>query len=46
LNSWNQNLKKQLEGERRAIAWTSETRDFDEGISAFLDKRPPCFRGF
>lgn len=36
-------LSAQLERERQAIAWSSTTTDFKEGISAFLEKRRPVF---
>ncbi len=36
-------LATQLERERQAIAWSSTTSDFQEGISAFLEKRKPNF---
>jgi 2-(1,2-epoxy-1,2-dihydrophenyl)acetyl-CoA isomerase len=36
-------LDAQLERERQAIAWSSTTPDFKEGISAFLQKRKPRF---
>lgn len=37
------NLSQQLERERQAIAWSSTTPDFKEGIAAFLEKRKPRF---
>jgi len=40
-----ENLEGQLENERQAIAQTGMTRDFLEGIEAFLQKRKPAFRG-
>lgn len=36
-------LPTQLERERQSIAWSSTTRDFKEGITAFLEKRKPVF---
>lgn len=36
-------LSIQMERERQAIAWSSTTSDFQEGISAFLEKRKPVF---
>jgi 2-(1,2-epoxy-1,2-dihydrophenyl)acetyl-CoA isomerase len=38
-------LETQTEEERQAIARTFATADFAEGISAFLAKRTPVFRG-
>ena len=40
-----QPLEAQLEDERQRISASSRTGDFREGIQAFLDKRPPAFRG-
>ncbi|MBI2081998.1 MAG: enoyl-CoA hydratase/isomerase family protein [Deltaproteobacteria bacterium] len=36
-------LPLQLERERQAIAWSSTTDDFQEGMRAFLQKRKPAF---
>ncbi len=36
-------LPAQLERERQAIAWSATTKDFQEGIAAFLEKRKPNF---
>lgn len=36
-------LYAQLERERQAIAWSSTLPDFQEGVSAFLEKRKPSF---
>jgi 2-(1,2-epoxy-1,2-dihydrophenyl)acetyl-CoA isomerase len=33
----------QLERERQAIAWSSTLPDFQEGVTAFLEKRKPVF---
>lgn len=41
--SWSTSLSVQLERERQAIAWSSTTPDFLEGITAFLEKRRPKF---
>lgn len=38
-------LAEQLEAERTGIMSASETSDFVEGISAFLEKRVPNFKG-
>ncbi len=40
-----QPLEAQLEDERQHIAASARTGDFREGIRAFLEKRPPAFRG-
>lgn len=38
-------LAEHLESERRAFLAITQTRDFEEGVSAFLEKRPPSFKG-
>lgn len=38
-------LAQHLEAEREAFIKMTETADFREGVSAFLDKRKPQFRG-
>ena len=38
-------LESQLDDETRAISEITRTRDFQEGITAFVEKRPPEFRG-
>lgn len=38
-------LHEQLEAERAAFKSGTQTRDFREGVSAFLAKRPATFRG-
>lgn len=40
------NWKMQLEKEKEAIAWSSTTPDFVEGVTAFVEKRKPSFDGF
>ena len=38
-------LERQLELERRGMVWVSKTADAKEGISAFIGKRKPNFKG-
>ena len=38
-------LDTALELERKAYAWLRSTHDYDEGVRAFLDKRPPRYQG-
>ncbi len=38
-------LETALELERKAYAWLRSTHDYAEGVTAFLEKRPPQFRG-
>jgi 2-(1,2-epoxy-1,2-dihydrophenyl)acetyl-CoA isomerase len=45
LHSWGNTLETQLEMERRAIMSSSMTKDFREGVQAFLTKRKPDFSG-
>jgi 2-(1,2-epoxy-1,2-dihydrophenyl)acetyl-CoA isomerase len=42
---WNQPIEEYLDEQRNAIASLSETKDFAEGVRAFLDRRAPDFRG-
>jgi 2-oxoglutaroyl-CoA hydrolase len=38
-------LDTALELERKAYAWLRSTHDYEEGVRAFLDKRPPKYQG-
>lgn len=38
-------LETALELERKAYAWLRSTRDYEEGVRAFLEKRAPRFQG-
>jgi enoyl-CoA hydratase/carnithine racemase len=38
-------LDTALELERKAYAWLRSTHDYEEGVRAFLEKRPPKFTG-
>ena len=38
-------LETALELERKAYAWLRSTHDYEEGVKAFLEKRPPSFTG-
>ena len=43
--SWDSDLASQLDEETLAISEIALTRDFQEGITAFVEKRAPQFRG-
>ena len=38
-------LETALELERKAYAWLRSTHDYQEGVTAFLEKRPPKYLG-
>ena len=43
--SYEQALAPQLEAEMEAFARCAVTRDFAEGVTAFVEKRKPNFKG-
>ena len=45
LNSWGNTVEDQLEAETQAFVDISLTRDLQEGVKAFTEKRQPWFQG-
>jgi 2-(1,2-epoxy-1,2-dihydrophenyl)acetyl-CoA isomerase len=43
--SWGSTLEDQLDAETEAFVRTARTRDFQEGIKAFAERRQPWFQG-
>ncbi len=43
--AWTETLETQMESEGRVIADSTRTADAREGVTAFIEKRPPKFKG-
>jgi 2-(1,2-epoxy-1,2-dihydrophenyl)acetyl-CoA isomerase len=44
-SGWSETLETQMENESQAIANSARTADAREGITSFLEKRPPKYKG-
>ncbi|HMB68295.1 MAG TPA: enoyl-CoA hydratase-related protein, partial [bacterium] len=44
-DGWEQPLEEYLDEQRRVIGELGQSGDFEEGVRAFLERRPPEFRG-
>jgi len=44
-SGWTESLETQMENESQAIANSARTADAREGITAFLEKRTPKYKG-